>query len=377
MGALPDEWLNAADFSIVHKWRRCEQCKERYDKEVNEPRDAEKVTKPSCNHNDPEIADRRREGLNTFILTLSDQQLVTGLAMMIAALVRHCSLSYYEFSVVANLAWLSSTTHLTTLAVLQPYLQTRPVLRYVRIIGIFCNLALLLYFTLVNGAAAAAHADGSASIQCVMNDLHHLLRHADFSTWVSVWFLLDSHWAAISEVIGLRVEIWKRLTRRYCRWLLRNAEPTHSSSHTNEGETLRRFVSWTNEDFKEWGRWHFGLPRKEFIWSRRWEKTESVSQLPQSPEHRKLPLDPVSLFLPLFAALDDYGKSAFSAIPIFLWSLSYGITGTILSRQLKPNVDGSENEVDFGQIVPLFLLLLPLLAALETYIGITLIFYPI
>jgi hypothetical protein len=80
----------------------------------------------------------------------------------------------------------------------------------------------------------------------------------------------------------------------------------------------------------------------------------------------------MSVFRKLLALLGDYWASAFSAIPVFLWSLSYGITGTVLSRQLKPNVDGSENEVDFGQIVPLFLLLLPLFAILETYYGMAL-----
>jgi hypothetical protein len=73
----------------------------------------EGITTPSGGNNDPDLAERRREGLNTFLLTLSDQQLVTGLAMMVAALARHCSLSYYEFSIVAkpSLAFLDDALH--------------------------------------------------------------------------------------------------------------------------------------------------------------------------------------------------------------------------------------------------------------------------
>jgi hypothetical protein len=378
VGALPDGWLIAADYAIIHKWRCCKQCKERYEAEVNGT-GAEKVATSKCEHNDWDIIERRRDGLNTFILTLSDQQLVTGLAMMIAALVRHCSLSYYEFSVVANLAWLSSTTHLTTLIVLQPYLETRPILRWVRVIGIFCNLVLLLYFTLVTSAASAASADGSASIQCVIDDLPHLLRRArsDFSTWVSVWFLLDSHWAAMSDIDGYRVKFWKGVARNYCRWFLNNTEhipeilgspnssPGHERQRQHKSFKTRRFVSWnrcsgsdihlTDESFDAWGGWYFERPRKAFRWSPKWFIGSAA-------------LHPLAIF-------EDYSMSFFSAIPIFLWSLSYGITGTVLSRQLKPSVEGSENEVDFGQIVPLFLLVLPLLAGLETYYGIALLFH--
>jgi hypothetical protein len=39
----------------------------------------------------------------------------------------------------------------------------------------------------------------------------------------------------------------------------------------------------------------------------------------------------------------------------------------ITSRLNKPDIQGSENTVDFGQIVPLFLLGLPIMAAIEVY----------
>jgi hypothetical protein len=142
-----------------------------------------------------------------------------------------------------------------------------------------------------------------------------------------------------------------------------------NSTQENEGRRqrksykTRRFVFWnrltgsgihlTDESFDDWGRWYFGPPRKEIRWSLKWTI-------------RSRPLRWLALF-------EDYSLSFFSTLPIILWSLSYGITGTILSRQLKPKVEGSENEVDFGQIVPLFLLILPLLAGLETYYGIALL----
>ena len=55
---------------------------------------------------------RRRDALLHFILALSDQQLVTGLATLITAFAQRCNISVYYFNLVVALAWFSSTTHL-------------------------------------------------------------------------------------------------------------------------------------------------------------------------------------------------------------------------------------------------------------------------
>src|ERR1700734_1263414 len=68
--------------------------------------------------------------LERFILGLSDQQLVTGLAILITGYYLHCKISYYHFNLVINLAWFSSTTHLATLLALKEYFKKRPALRY-------------------------------------------------------------------------------------------------------------------------------------------------------------------------------------------------------------------------------------------------------
>lgn len=69
---------------------------------------------------------RRSKGLERFVLALRDQQLVTGLAILIAAYANRCTLTLHYFYIVASLAWFSSTTHLSTLAVLRMYFMNRP-----------------------------------------------------------------------------------------------------------------------------------------------------------------------------------------------------------------------------------------------------------
>lgn len=55
----------------------------------------------------------------TLILTLSDQQLVTGLAILIAAFVRWNEITVYHWEIVTDLAFVASNTHLCTLAILR------------------------------------------------------------------------------------------------------------------------------------------------------------------------------------------------------------------------------------------------------------------
>lgn len=76
-------------------------------------------------------------------LNLSDQQLLTGLAVLIANFWTHCSISVYHFALVNDLAWFSATVHLTTLNILQDYFIDKPVLRNWRV-ALMLAMALLL-----------------------------------------------------------------------------------------------------------------------------------------------------------------------------------------------------------------------------------------
>ena len=91
----------------------------------------------------------RQEVLTRFILTLSDQQLVTGLAILIGAVSNQRILSVYEFSVVLSLAWFSSTTHLATLDALREYFLEHKVVRSWRVGGMLSLLVLLSYCLVV------------------------------------------------------------------------------------------------------------------------------------------------------------------------------------------------------------------------------------
>ena len=76
------------------------------------------------------------KALQMAVLSFSDQQILTGLAILISGYVQlSCrGLAVYHWQIVVDLAFFSSVTHLTTLTCLRTYFQTRNLLRLIRLI---------------------------------------------------------------------------------------------------------------------------------------------------------------------------------------------------------------------------------------------------
>lgn len=84
--------------------------------------------------------------LRTAVLALSDQQIVTGIAIMGAGFqgLRTGALSAYHYQIVLYLAWMSSSVHLTAITVLATYLKRhRGVLAW-RLAGMFVLFVMLV-----------------------------------------------------------------------------------------------------------------------------------------------------------------------------------------------------------------------------------------
>ena len=68
--------------------------------------------------------------LRRAVLMFSDQQVVTGIAILVAGFSQlHCGLASFHWKIIVALAWFSSLTHLTTLTVLYQYFRDNPVIR--------------------------------------------------------------------------------------------------------------------------------------------------------------------------------------------------------------------------------------------------------
>lgn len=89
------------------------------------------------------LKQKRSEILASFILAMSDQQLISGMAILIVMYAKTCQISVYTFQVATALAWLSWTTHLATLVILDRYFRNHRFALCVRMILLFVFFLLL------------------------------------------------------------------------------------------------------------------------------------------------------------------------------------------------------------------------------------------
>ena len=86
----------------------------------------------------------RVKALQRFILTLSDQQLVTGYAIIVAAFAQKCTIKSWDFNLSNILAWYSALTHIITLIVLREYLHENKRMLVWRVIAMSIMMILLI-----------------------------------------------------------------------------------------------------------------------------------------------------------------------------------------------------------------------------------------
>lgn len=115
--------------------------------------------------------EQRIAALIRLLLGFSDQQLITGLAIFIAALANRCRLVAYELEILHSLAWFSATTHIATLTVLQEFFYANPVIRNWRVIGMSTFAGLLIFFEVITGLTESDidKVDPATPIQCVID----------------------------------------------------------------------------------------------------------------------------------------------------------------------------------------------------------------
>lgn len=85
-----------------------------------------------------------KKSLGKAVLMFSDQQIVTGIALLASGYSQLPSgLDAYHWQIIVYLAWFSSFTHLTTLTVLRNYFQDHPATRTWRTILMIVTVSLL------------------------------------------------------------------------------------------------------------------------------------------------------------------------------------------------------------------------------------------
>ncbi|TDZ28886.1 hypothetical protein C8035_v003845 [Colletotrichum spinosum] len=266
------------------------------------------------------------------VLVFSDQQLITGLAILVAGYVQllGANLSAYHWNSVIYLAWLSSTVHLMSLSVLRTRLRRSLVLRTIRL-GVMLLLLVLLLVALIpttkdSWAAIGLYTstlDPGVPARCLFGDalasapLEQEIMDRD--SWISYLSLLGGF-------------AWKAT------------------------QLFDRPRSWLR---------HWGRARVECFLERR---ARAVTRRRQS-RTRRAKFAFIAIIYVVFVASMEFLESFFFTIYVLGLALGWGSYKLLVFREFEvgPDVRAAESELGFGQILPLLLLVQPAFTAVDIY----------
>ena len=299
-----------------------------------------------------EVRKRRKDSLERFVLSLSDQQLVTGLAVLIAGYSQTGSMSAYHFNIVASLAWFSSATHLATLAVLKTYFREHTTVRNWRVIIMLVMLPMLA----VAQVPGWADKDNSVPVFCCYRDLGSgdmltasavmVFLIITYAEGIARLYSRDIDWNILDAFVDGVIRAWSNFffqgrhsERSYLRTALRN-QPPGSPSSRSSAATLR-------------------VEREKGRFSR--------FELELKTNHSRIR----SYTLAIFFMDREFAFSFSVTLALLLVDLTYGLVQVFNYRAATPHggIDGNQDEISFGQLVPLLLLLLPLFTVGEIHSG--------
>ena len=291
---------------------------------------------------------RRQDSLERFLLTLSDQQLVTGLAVLIVGYLKTCSMSIYYFNIVGSLAWFSSATHLATLGVLRKYLVAHSAVRDLRVFA----MGLVLIMLIVAQLPEWTSRDNSVPVFCFYLNVEI---EPDFSNVVTllttIGFLTVIYIERIARLYSLDLDwnVSDGLIEVFVKLLSQKGylKPSRQGNSTLSGLSKTGVSSAIRAERQRVRYERFELAIKK--------------------SHGRFR----SYLLAVVFIAVEYSYSFISQITILVFNLAYGFAYTIIYRSDTPGggITGNQNEMGFGQLVPLFLLLLPGLAVGEIYFG--------
>lgn len=264
------------------------------------------------------------------VLMLSDQQLVTGLAVLIAAIAQGCTINTYHFQICTFLAWVASNTHLLALTSLRPFLRARPSLLRWRLVGMFIMFAMLFSALVLNASMVWPAAYYSRQLyydspaRCAWNE-------EDMSKWEA------------SIIFSLVLLCANYITR-----------------------TLRLFdtsTTFVNKWFRE-KPGQLAMRLLDQVWQH--AEQDGLRRLPWRILYSVL----WAIYITVYAAMELY-HSYLAEVAWLFATLFWGLCKVFIVRKDSP-LSQYENTWTFGQVVALMLLALPIMAAAEFYHDISL-----
>ena len=288
----------------------------------------------------PTMSSRWNRVLHKVILHLSDSHIVAGLAIMIAGFLQLCQISVYHFHFVVFLAWMASSTHMTTLTILRTYLRRhRPVLKW-RVIAMTAMFIMLFVALASTASQVWPGSDGVSFEEPSRRYVYGILfydspvRCAWRKDYMRVW--------EPDTVFSLCL-----LTAGYL------------------AKLSKLFIT-TSDFFRLW------LRDRPSLWLKRiFDAAETRAATSSNPSSSFFWKSLATLVLGIYVdarALYDLYDSLLSELIWLSFNLLWGIS-KIFAWRMQSVVREYEDRWGFGQLLSLFLLFLPLLAVPGFYAG--------
>lgn len=278
----------------------------------------------------------------------SDQQILTGISILTAGYVKRCTINVYHWQVVVYLAWMSSGTHLITLSVLREYLRGKSILRLSRVAGMFILFVMLFIAIAPTGSQTYYYIISGNLFSNVGYDVPDGNQYLA-SGVSSACFWNRRYWNGWRWDAGLTYVL---LISSY----IARAAALFESSETFFRHNIRDRL--------------LGHLEKALDRNVKHIRDSVAHQTSARFAQRLIYHIYLATYAVMFASLELYS----SFLAPLLWVLLNLIWGSL--QLLIPRVGlaesaaiAEENTFGFGQIIPLMLLALPLVAAVEAYYG--------
>ena len=274
------------------------------------------------------------------VLAYADQQIATGIAILVAGFVKTPDISVYHLHVVIYLAWMSSNTHLSAISLLQEDFRDskRPRWRALRIVGM-CAIGIMVLIVLlpttstVWGQLVNARTGQAAGIPA------RCFWHRRYSGYLRG----DSIWSFTILIAGL---IGKGM-------LLFESTRSFFIEHIKDGclDKLAQPLDWL-------------VDRNRQVYPR-----PNVQVKAQNVTLNLVFKVMMALYVAAWLLFELLG-SFVASLWMCLIGLAWGSTHILLHRSyISDTIREKENEWGFGQILPVALLVVPFLACMETFTG--------
>lgn len=282
--------------------------------------------------------ERRVEATTRFLLGFSDQQLVTGLAILIAALVNRFQLTLYELRIAFCLAWFSATTHIATLRILREYFYDHAVVRNWRVLGIFIFTALISFFQVILLLAGDSHTTDGVNygkpIQCIISGDSRVQNLDFFNALNRVYLIVYLLVLYVPPTLALFED-----PRKVPQPSFGSRKLSTLRSETQPGQLSKN----------------------------------ALVALCQNAElqHRIVTESHIAAGSPRISnRLGQYRNSFLSSLPTITFSITFGIAQTIFVTWINsPETTEDVRRMGFGQVVAIALLAIPFLTGAEIYNG--------